>query len=395
MKMKWISKLSALVFAAVMVLSQQVLPQQTELLERSFSGVSKEATPTAAKKDIQDQASLKVSEEIIKELIGEERFARNRTLIVSKIIRNSGRYIPFVKPTELVPEGEGFKMSVAMRVSLRDLKQLLQNNSLLSENDAAPVVLPLVSWTNRIEGKSYRWWLGSNQEENAFLTKQSRRFEDSLRNSFRKNNFFVIKPQDAGLSKNLPSDFQSEKVSSDDSQFFAQYYNAPLLVDGQISFTKGEGNKYIVEIHLAALQVSNNRTMADVSRKFETESGLAELVIDKKMKEVAEAATNDLSSQVFEAWQRGSIGTSVIRVTLKGKSTLPLLESFKNKVRTQITQVKSIRERVVTSDTLSFEVDTSANTAELAAKLAALNVDGKALTKVSESTSEVVLKWNE
>lgn len=389
--MKRISKLALL----ITMVGSMASAQQSDLLERNFSGVSKEATPVAARKDIQDQAAMKVSEEVIKDLIGEERFSRNKSLIVSKIIKNSGRYIPFVKPSEILPEGEGFKMSVMMKVSLKDLKQLLQNNSLLSENDAAPVVLPMVSWTNRIEGKSYRWWLGANQEESAFLNKQSRRFEDSLRASFRKNNFFVLKPQEAGLNQSIPADFQSEKVSSDDSQFFAQYYNAPLLVDGQIQFEKGEKGKFTIEIHLAAMQVSNGRTMADVSRRFETESGQPEIVIEKKMKEVAEAATNDLSSQVFEAWQRGSLGTSVVRVTLKGKSTLPMMENFKNKVRTQITQVKNIRERLVTSDTLSFEVDTSVNPSELAAKLASLNIDGKMLSKVSESSNEVVLKWNE
>ncbi len=43
-------------------------------------------------------------------------------------------------------------MSVAMKVSLRDLKQLLQDNTLLNENEAIPVVLPGISWTDRVQG---------------------------------------------------------------------------------------------------------------------------------------------------------------------------------------------------------------------------------------------------
>ncbi|MNK08031.1 hypothetical protein D3C87_259540 [compost metagenome] len=382
-------------FAALTLWTSLSLAQQTDLLERSFSGVSKATTPVAARKDIQEQASLKVSEEVIKELIGEERFSRNRTLILNRIIKNSGRYIPFSKPSELKTDSDGYKMSVAMKISLRDLKQLLQTNSLLSENDATPVVLPLISWVNRVEGKSYRWWQGGS-DENIFLIKEGRRFEDALRSSFQKNGFYVIKPSESGIGKNLPSDFQTEKVNSDDAQFFAQYYNAPLLVDGQVTLEKGsKSNKYAIEIRLTAIQVSNNRAIADVSRKFETDSGSFETVVDKRIKEVVEAASNDLTSQVFEAWQRGSIGTSVIRVTVKGKSTLPLMENFKNKIRTQITQVKNIRERVVTSDFLSFEVDTSVSSAELMTKLEALNMDGKKLSKVSESSNEIVLMWTE
>lgn len=383
-------------FAALILSASVAFAQQTELLERNFSGVSKETTPVAARRDIQDQAATTVSEEVIKELIGEERFSKNRTLIMSRVIKNSARYIPYTKPSELSPEGEGFKMSVAMKISLRDLKALLQSNSLLSENDTTPVVLPMISWTDRVEGRSYRWWQRVDAEQNPFLIKEARRFEDALRSSFQKNGFYVIKATESGMGRNLPSDFQSEKINAEESQFFAQYYNAPLWVDGQVVLSKGSSSdKYGIEIRMTAIQVSNNRAIADVSRKFETDKGSFETVTDKKIKEVAEAASNDLASQVFEAWQRGSIGTSVIRVTLKGKSTLPMMEVFKNRVRAQIAQVKNIRERVVTSDELSFEVDTSVSAAELSTKLAALNLDGRKLAKISESNNEIVLQWAE
>ncbi|MNL86091.1 hypothetical protein D3C87_2146520 [compost metagenome] len=72
-----------------------------------------------------------------------------------------------------------------------------------------------------------------------------------------------------------------------------------------------------------------------------------------------------------------------------------MMESFKSRVRAQITQVKNIRERVVTSDELSFEVDTSVSAAELSSKLSALNVDGRRLAKVSENNNEIVLQWAE
>lgn len=383
-------------FAAwILALSISAQAQQADLLERSFSGVSMEKTAVAAKKDIQEQATLKVSEEIIKELIGDERFARNRSLIISRIVKNSGRYIPFSKPSEVSSDGEGFKMSVSMKVSLRDLKQLLQVNSLLSENDTAPVVLPTITMVDRVEGRTYRWWSRSQKEDNAFLIKEGRRFEEALRNSFQKNNFFMIKPMEAGLVNSIPIDFQSEKISWEDAQFLSQYFSAPLLVDGQVTFSKADQGKYWVEVRMTALQLSNGRTIADVSRKFETEKGHFEFVMDKKVKEVSEAATNDLASQVLEAWQRGSIGTSVIRVTVKGKTTLPLFEAFKNRVRSQITQVKNIRERMITSESVSFEVDASATAQELMAKMEALDVNGRKLARVSDDINEIVLKWLE
>ncbi|KHD88748.1 MAG: hypothetical protein OM95_06320 [Bdellovibrio sp. ArHS] len=375
-------------------LNSPVKAQQSELIDRNFTGVSQEATPQGARRDIQDQASQKVSEEIIKELIGEDRFSKNKSLIQSKIIKNSARYIPFAKASSLTQEGTEYKMSVSLKVSLRDLKQMLQDSTLLNENDTIPVVLPVISWIDRVQGKSYRWWLPGDKSQQAFLIKEARILEEAMRNSFQKNNFFAMKPIDAGLGTAVPVDFQNERVAGEDAQFFSQYFNAPLLIDGQVVLNKTDsGKNYRIEVRMTAVQVSNGRAIADVSRRYDTENGSFENVVDKKMREVIEATSNDLASQVLEAWQRGSLGTSVIRLTIQGRNTLPLTEGLKEKIRSQITQVKSIRERLVSSDSVSFEVDTAVSAAELTGKLEALDVDGKKLSKVSEKQDEIVLKW--
>ncbi|MGZ3769069.1 MAG: hypothetical protein ACXVCP_00205 [Bdellovibrio sp.] len=375
--------------------AQLVFAQQSEIVDRSFSGVSKETNPMAAKKQIQDEAAEKISEQVIKEIIGEERFNKNKSRIASAIIKNYQRYIPFSKPSQIVQEGDEFKMSVELKISLKDLKQMLQSNALLNENDAVPVVLPLVSWTDRVQGLSYRWWLPSDKNQQAFLIKESRVLENALRNSFRKDNFYVIKPLEAGLGMSIPNDFHAEKLNSEDLQFFSQYFNAPVVIDGQIELTKGDRpNNARIEIRLNAIQVSNGKTIADVSRSFETDTGSYESVVDKKIRSVMETAGNDLASQVLDAWQRGTLGSSVIRLTIKGPNALPLAENLKSKIRSQITQVKNIHERLITSDSVSFELDTSIAGAELVNKLTALDLDGKKLSKVSDEQNEIVLSLN-
>lgn len=386
----------ALLMAAIVMsfVGSPVKAQQSELIDRTFSGVSKEKTPQGARRDIQEQAARSVSEEIIKELIGADKYLKNKSLINSKIVKNSARYIPFTKPSEVTEEGEEFKMSVALKVSLRDLKQLLLENSLLNENDAIPVVLPVVSLLDRVQGRSYRWWLPLEKNQESFLVKEGRLLEDALRSSFQKNNFYVIKPIESSLGASIPVDFQNEKVSSgEDAQFFAQYFNAPVLIDGQVLVNKGERSNYRIDVRLTAIQVSNGRAIADVSRRFDTDSGSFENAVDKKLREVIESTSNDLASQVLEAWQRGSLGTSMIRLTIRGRSTLPMMEGLKEKIRSQITQVKNIRERLVASDSVSFEVDTSIAAKELLAKLETIDVNGKKLSKVSEDRDELVLKW--
>lgn len=375
----------------------QISFAQTEaLVERNFTGVSKETLPQNARKDILDQAYQQVSEDLIKDLVGEDRFSKNKSVINSKVIKNAARYIPFSKPGDLTPDNQGFKMSVAIKVSLKDLKTLLQENGLLNESDSTPVVMPVLNFVDRVSLKSFRWWQASESEQKPFLQAQGRYFENSLRSSFQRSGFYLIRPQENDAAMDVPLSFQNEKLNTEDAQFFGQYFNASVLVDGQILISKSSqiNNAYRIEVRMTATQISNSRPIADVSRKVDTEPGSFEAVVDKRMREIAEASANDLATQVYEAWQRGSLGTSMVRLTLQGNFDLGFLESFKDRLRNQVPQVRNIRERLFSAGRYSYEVDTSASAQELIQKMQGMDFGGKKANKVSEVDNEIVLQFN-
>jgi hypothetical protein len=375
------------------IFSATLLAQPVDLLERIYSGSSKEATPQAAKNDIQNQAAQKISEELIKEFIGEDRFIKNKNQIQNKIIKNSARYLPLSKPSNILPEGEGYKMSVTLRISVKDLKQMLQDQSLLSEHDTIPVVLPMITLIDKVQGRSFQWWMPAEKSRLAFLLKQGRALESSLRASFQTKNFYVLKPIEAGLGVSVPRVFQGEKNGLEDVEFFAQFFNAPVIIDGQVVISKEEkGGAYRIDLRMTAIQVSNLRAIADVSRHFTTEMGTFEMAVDKKLREVLESTSSDLASQVFEVSQKGSLGTSVIRLTIQGAPSLPYLETLKEKIRSQINQVKNMRERFVAADSMSYEIDTSVSMLELAQKIESLDFNGVRLSKISSEHDEVVFK---
>jgi hypothetical protein len=391
-KMKFFGAFS-LVLVLICSFSAEIFAQQMDLLERIYSGSSKEATPQAAKNDIQNQAAQKISEELIKEFIGEDRFVKNKIQIQNKIIKNSARYLPFSKPSNILSEGEGYKMSVTLRVSVKDLKQMLQDQSLLSEHDSIPVVLPMITVIDKVQGRSFQWWMPADRSRLAFLFKQGRALEDALRASFQAKNFYVLKPIEVGLAVNVPRVFQNEKNRGEVVEFFAQFFNAPVVIDGQVVISKEEkGGAYRIDLRMTAIQVSNSRPIADVSRHFTTEVGAFEMAVDKKLREVLESTSSDLASQVFEVSQKGSLGTSVIRITIQGTPNLPYLESLKEKIRSQITQVKNMRERMVAADSISYEIDTSVSMQELAQKIESFDFNGVRLSKISAEHDEVVFK---
>ncbi|RYZ61862.1 MAG: hypothetical protein EOP09_19455, partial [Proteobacteria bacterium] len=241
MKKAWI------IFSLIAGFASPMALAQTETIEKSYTGTSNEKTAQAAKRDIQEQANKRISEEFIKALIGDDRYSKNKTLIQNKIERFANRYIPISKPGELTPEGTGFKMTVTLRVSLKELKTLLQQNSLLAENDTAPIILPLISFTDKVGLRSFRWWKPEDIQNKSFLVSQNRQFENGLRSAFQKYNFYLIKA--AALGPQVPNSLQNERLSLDDMQLMNQYFGAPMVVEGTVQYAKSPdaSNRYRIE----------------------------------------------------------------------------------------------------------------------------------------------------
>lgn len=371
--------------------------QSSDTIEKIYTGSSLTADIQQAKREIHEQALLTLTEDLVKDLIGEERFLKNRHLLPSKVVKFSGRYVPFIKPMEpeLLNPGPGYRMTINLKISLPSLKNLLQSQGLLNETEMVPVVLPLVVIYDRVNLKTYRWWQGVDRTDKKDAYSKSILLEAALQRALRKNNFYSMAPTQSGLSRLVPSAYQSERQNSDDLQFLGLLFQTPVVITGTLTFQRHieSSNMYRLEIKLSAIQVSNGKTLADVSRKYDTEAGTFELVIDKKLKEVLDTVCLDLSSQIFEAWQRGSIGTNVIKLTIKGDFPLSTRESVRAKIKTYVPQIKNLKERLITSDSLTYEVDSSAPPKDLVTKILDLEFSGKKLILVGETESELTLRF--
>jgi hypothetical protein len=364
-----------------------------ELVEKNVSVTSQEAEPAAAKKDLQEQAVEKVTMDLARELMGPERFEKSKGTIQNKILKLSGRYISYVKPGDLTQANPGYAMDFLMKVSPLNLKILLQNNGLMNENDTSPVVLPLISFNDRVGVSAYKWWQQGDVASKKFLVNQAKLVENSLRQAFKKQQFHMIRPMEMNAQNLLPNVFQNDRISGEDRDFIGNIFQAPLVVEGDIEYSKSTmgSNTYRIDIKLSAVQLSNNRPIADVSRKYETDSGNFESIVEKKMKQVIDSVAQDLAGQVYEAWQKGSVGTNVLRLTIRGDVPIRQRESLKEKIRTQIPQIKNIRERMVTSSSLSFEVDSTSTPQELSQKLSQLEFNGAKFQQSSANGSELVV----
>lgn len=367
---------------------QPAFAQKINLVERVIEMTSTEKNQVTARQTMVNQATEKVSQDLIKEMIGEAKYNRNKSVITAKIVNKSARYIPFSKPGEMKETPSGFSMSVVMKVNPDDLQSLLLENGLLYESDGTPAVLPMVKFTDKVNSKSYSWWAEGESPNKTFLVKEGKYFEEKLKDAFSKVNFYALKPLTRHYFDMLPSSYQSESLRPEDVQRLSQVFSSPILLEGHIQFLKSptRSEAQMIEIKLTASQSSNGRVIAEVSRQFETDMGAFEVVIDRKMKEVLEGTTQDLANQVLEAWQRGALGSSLYKLTIRGRISLKEQEAFKTALKNKVREVKNIRERLITSDGLTYEVDASIGPQELGKKAPTIEMQGYKL--VLESATE-------
>lgn len=366
-----------------------------QLIDRTIEVQTNEKNPVIARTKLNQEATEKASMELIKEIIGESKFNRSRDLINSKIIRQSSRFIPISKTgdLEILPDG-GHKLTAVLKMSVSDLQSLLLENGLFYETDGTPIVIPAVRWVDRVQGSSYSWWSDRGAEQKPFLRRQSRSLEKVLKTAFAKQQFYILKPQEFRFQSILPDDFRSEVLSKDDWQSLAQRFSSQIVLDGEFVISKSteRSDAFTIEIRLTANQVMNGRTIAEVIRKFETDGGSFEVVVDRKMKEVSETVTQDIASQILEAWQKGSVGASLYKLTLKGRLPLIQQESFKEVLRSNVREIKNIRERLISSDQIVFEVDSALSPKEIGQKSPKIQLGTYEIMLESSSESEITYR---
>lgn len=364
-----------------------------EFVEKSYQGTSMLTNLVEARREIQDQAAQKTTEELVKELIGEDKFNRQKALIQSKILKNPARFIPFTKPGELKQDQAGFTMTVQLKLSPASLRQALQQLGVLNENEGQPVLLPMITFTDKVNMRSERWWTPAEKEKPGAVRTWARDAEEIFQAAFMRSGFHVIRPQAAHLGTGLPKSFQVEHPTRDDEAFLGDWTGASLLLSGDISIQRSpeSSQNYRIELKLGVEQMSNARSIADVSRVMDTENGPFEQVVGKKLHDSLDAIASDLAGQVLEAWQKGAIGSNQLRLSVRGHWTVPQIESMKEKLKAGSPQIRQIRERLFSKDAVQFEIESPAVASEIAQKLNGFEWDGRRFGSAVDGDKGIVL----
>jgi hypothetical protein len=368
---------------------------QTGLVERVVEGTTPEKNPVLAKKNLIDAASEDATRTLTMEMIGEAKYNRNRTLIQNKIMKNSARFIPFLKSGQLQPQADGgFKMSTVVKVSLNDLQAMLLENGLLYEMDGTPVVLPFVKIIDKVNGRNFIWWAEAEKADEVFVVKIAKQLEDALKSELQKDFFYLLRPVMHHWRESIPGNLQADNIRPEDQQWLAEKWGAQMLVSGDLTLSrhKDRADSFSIFGRLTATQVPNGRVVAEVVREYETEPGVFEAQVDRKIKSVLTTISADLSNQILDAWQKGAIGASLYKISVRGRLPIQHQETVKELFRNKVREIKSIRERSISVNEIIFEVDSGVSPAEIGKKAQVLEYPNGKLVLQSTSETEAIYR---
>lgn len=353
--------------------------QASNLVEKTVEVSTKQKNSNLARKELMESAQARAIEDQVRTTIGEERFNKYKSVIQNKIVKNSSRLIPFAKAGNMEPDGEGFKLKVLLRINPEAVDTLLVQNGLFYEADVQPILLPIVFWNDTIDGAKAAWWSGSGTP---FLNQANLEMEIALRNQFLKNGFFVLRPQ--AFNGRESSTVSSQNLSLNEIQTLAAGKGAQVVIQGEVKFgpNPNRSGSYVIDIKISTLHVPRNRNLAQVVRRIETDPGSKVSAIQPKLKEIFDTVAADLSGQTLEAWQKGSAQSNFYKITISGGMTPPQQDNFREVFKSTIREVKTIRERWISAQSVVFEIDSVVNPREIAKRASELNLGtGKLVLK--------------
>ncbi len=341
---------------------------ESELTEMTKMGNSQNASEVEAKKDIVKDAVQAASEQLITSMIGEARMLKNKGLIERKVVQNYLKYMPIVKIGPIQKNEQGSAAEVSFKIATESLRQILLKEGLLYELEGTPKVLPFIGILDKVNSKSYNWWVNEELSDRAYLKSVLQTLHEGLRTELWNSGFYCFQPTRNLFPQVVPKDYRIEKPRNEDLLSMGPYFEASIVVKGLIKIQAVENvnDKFNIDVRLEALQTSNGRVIAEVIRQFDTEAGPFQQVINKTFNEVNDQISKDLVSQIVEAFQKGTFGSSLLELTLNGTYNYQQIKSFRDEVKTKINSIRGLRERLFTPNSVVFEVDSSVTSNQLA-----------------------------
>lgn len=349
-----------------------------------------------SEEDANQQVVQKVSEKYIIEMIGEDKYTKNRKAIADKVIRDSGKYIPYLKSNPAVKDKDGkTTVAVNVRISTQSLMDLLSLNGFMNSEFTSALVYPMVQVIDRVHPKSFKWWIDSTKDE--FLLKTHGTVIQELQNSLKEGNFFVVDPVKWNLLASVPENLRKDYYRRDDVIALGEYFQAPMIIQGAVEFAPSTrtSQNYWVKIKLSAYLASQGKVVVESVRQKETEPGDFMIVAPKMAQVLFKEIFEDFGSQIAEAWKKGTLSSNSLQLTVLGPLSYQGQEVFKKALMQSSSKLRAMTEVAVEQNKRVFVLDYTGTPEELGQKIQGIRVAGLQVKLKDVSWKEVAVRVDE
>ncbi len=224
------------------------------------------------------------------------------------------------------------------------------------------------------------------------MSSYSKEFHRELRRKFFDKGFYSFKPDVFGFYQGLDSAYQRARLDSSKQMELARSLEADMLIRGNVDWVELKQSQYAIKAKLQVIHISNGRVIAEVVRNYKTNKGPALQVLPAKFDEVKSGLTASLVNQVFDSWQKGSLGTTRVRLVLEGDLSFSKVNELRKAIRSKVNGVRSVKHRGYQVGKVTLEMDASSSSSQIAESLKAKDLAGIKLSVQSVSAGKIRVK---
>jgi hypothetical protein len=337
--------------------------QARELTDLSLE-ITTQSQGADAKQEAFDRATEEATHRLTEELLGPEKTARYWSQISPKLLKNSTRYVLFIKGSTPQTQADGTHLTVQMRLSPDALEALLRESGVFAGGSVR--LLPLISVSDG-RGGHYAWWTGEDDDKNSSLAREYfKKIFQHLNAHFKGKSVYVLDPSSASFRMSVPSSYRMENLRREDQSLLAEYLKADVVLSGRIDLVRprSDSPEQRLSYGLRLWQVKNGRAVADANQSEKAASDAPKL-ISSLLDQTDKKVFADLAGKLGEAIASGSLNLAVLRLAVEGDLTFQQQADLKRQIG-DIREIRGVRERLFEPSRVTFEVETQVSATDLA-----------------------------
>ncbi len=315
------------------------------------------------KQEAFDEAIETATRSLAEDMLGAEKVAKTWEQSKPKILKNSTKYVVFIKGSLSDPKVPD-RLQVQMRLSPDALESVLRDAGLIGSETVR--VLPLVQFSDS-GGSKYIWWADiSDGRSTSVAQGYFKIFFKQLNAQFKGKNVFVLEATSPSFRMGLPASYRMESLRKEDQMLFGQYLKADVILSGRVDVSKprADTSEQKIDLSLQLWQTKTGRTLVETARSV-TVNADGPKAVQAALDQTQPQLFAELAGKLAEAVGGGGLNLSIVKISVEGGLSPKQLTEFR-KLLASVREIRSIRERLIEPTRTIFESESTVNASDLA-----------------------------